>query len=154
MASDEVLGGRLPLPLAQIYRRALNANTALERHQAAYFPWEAAPRLLASVAVVEYASLEREDREIAERLKCLARPSLGQWWELVRRLAPGRAVSGDAPFGKVVDLVLGKSRDALPRAAGLDALLRETLEGQGGARSTVRVSELFDRLVRYRDREE
>src|SRR5262249_45452320 len=52
----------------------------------------------------------------------------------------------------VRDLLLGRSRDDLPRAAGLDAALREALEGQAGARTTVRLTELFDRLVQYRNK--
>src|SRR5262249_2368012 len=51
------------------------------------------------------------------------------------------------------DMVLGRARDDMARAAGLDAALVEALEGRGGARSTVRLTELFDRLVRYRNRE-
>jgi hypothetical protein len=39
------------------------------------------------------------------------------------------------------------------RAAGLDAALREELEGAGGARVTVRLGELFERLVSHRNRE-
>ena len=52
---DEDLARRLPFPLAQLYRRAHNAKTALERHQAAYYLWEAGLKLLGSVALVEYA---------------------------------------------------------------------------------------------------
>ena len=39
---DEELGRRLPLRLAQLYRRAQNAKTPFDRHQAAYYLWEAA----------------------------------------------------------------------------------------------------------------
>jgi hypothetical protein len=46
---DEELLQSLPLPLAQLYRRALNAKTPLERHQATYYLWEAALKLLGSV---------------------------------------------------------------------------------------------------------
>ena len=61
-------------------------------------------------------------------------------------------VIGGVPMGRQVrDLMLGRTRDDCPRAAGLDAALRETLEGKSGARSTVRFTELFDRLVRYRN---
>lgn len=45
---DEDLVRRLPLPLAPLYRRALNAKSALERHQAAYYLWEAELKLLSS----------------------------------------------------------------------------------------------------------
>src|SRR5713226_7855114 len=71
---DETLVRRLPLPLAQLYRRAHNAKTPLERHQAAYYLWEAGLKLLGSVAVVEYAELGEHDPELAERLTNLARP--------------------------------------------------------------------------------
>src|SRR5207249_3800793 len=49
--------------------------------------------------------------------------------------------------------LLGRTRDDFHRAAGLDAALREVLEDKGGPRSTVRLAELFDRLLRYRNRE-
>src|SRR5215475_3182667 len=150
---DEDLIRRLPLPLAQLYRRAHNAKTSQERHHAAYYLWEAALKLLGSVAIVEYAELGDQDAELAGRLQNLARPSLGHWWEFIRRLVPVLADRGDTGFGKVRDLALGRSRDDLPRTAGLDAALRETLAGQGGARATVRLTELFDRLVQYRNRE-
>jgi WD40 repeat protein/serine/threonine protein kinase len=152
LACDEDLVRRLPLPLAQLYRRAHNAHTALERHLTAFYLWEAALKLLASVAVVEYADRPEHDPQLAERLTGLARPSLGQWWEFARRLVPILA-DGDAEFLKLRDLLLGAARDDLPRAAGLDAALREALDGQAGARATVRLTELFDRLVRYRNRE-
>jgi serine/threonine protein kinase len=152
-ACDEDLVRRLPLPLAQLYRRAHNAKTPQERHQAAFFLWEAALKLLASVAVVEYAEHGPPDDRLAERLQNLARPALGHWWEFIRLLVPPLAEAGDAPFAAVRDLLLGPVRDDLPRAAGLDAVLGEVLDGRGGARSTVRLSELFDRLVRYRNRE-
>ena len=49
---DEDLVRRLPLPLARLYRRAHNAKSHFDRHQAAYFLWEASVRLLASTAVI------------------------------------------------------------------------------------------------------
>jgi WD40 repeat protein/serine/threonine protein kinase/tetratricopeptide (TPR) repeat protein len=150
---DEDLVRRLPLPLAQLYRRAHNAKTALERHLAAYFLWEAALKLLGSVAVVEYAELDSHDPSVTERLGCLARPALGHWWELVRLIVPCLADRGDSSFQAVRDLLLGRTRDDLPRSAGLDALLREVQDGHGGSRATVRLSELFERLLRYRNQE-
>src|SRR5262249_216874 len=45
-----------------------------------------------------------------------------------------------------------RTRDDFPRAAGLDAALREALGTKGQARATVRFSELFDRLVQYRNK--
>jgi len=150
-AFDDDLVRRLPLPLAQLYRRAHNAKTALERHLTAYCLWEASLKLLGSAAIVAYADQGQHDPEITERLRNLARPALGHWREFVRLLLPKLAVE-DSGFRQAAE-VLGRTRDDLPRAAGLDATLRETLDGQSGARSTVRLDELFDRLVRYRNRE-
>ncbi len=95
---DETLGRRLPLPLAQLYRRAHNAKSALERHQTAYYLWETSLKLLASAAIVEFAESGVEDDDLTRRLQNLARPSLGHWWEFVRRLVPVLAemAGGDA----------------------------------------------------------
>jgi hypothetical protein len=152
LALDEALIQRLPLPLAQLYRRAHNAKTPVERHLTAYYLWEAALKLLASVAVIEYAHCGETDAELTDRLKNLARPALGHWWEFLRRLTPVLAEKGDEPFRQVRNVLLGRTRDDCPRAAGLDAALRETLEGKSGARATVCFTELFDRLVVYRNK--
>jgi serine/threonine protein kinase/tetratricopeptide (TPR) repeat protein len=150
---DDDLARRLPLPLAQLYRRAHNAKGPRDRHDTAYCLWEAALKLLGATAVVAYAERGAPAPELAERLRNLARPALGHWWEFVRLLLSVLADAGDESFRATRDLVLGRARDDLPRAAGLDAALRETLDGAAGARVTVRLSELFDRLVRYRNRE-
>jgi serine/threonine protein kinase len=152
-AFDEALVHRLPLPLARLYRHAHNAKTPLDRHQAAYYLWEAALKLLGSAAVATVAEVGEPAPDLAERLRNLARPSLGHWWEFVRLLLPTLADAGDPGFRAARDLILGRPRDDLPRAAGLDAALREALDGAGGARVTVRLDELFERLVRYRNRE-
>src|SRR6516225_5020746 len=95
---DESLVQRLPLPLAKLVRRAQNAKTPLDRHQAAYYLWEAGLKLLGSVAVVEYAALGDEDPKLVEMLKNLARPAVGHWWEFVRRLVPALAGHRDEGF--------------------------------------------------------
>jgi tetratricopeptide (TPR) repeat protein/serine/threonine protein kinase len=151
LLADEALLQRLPLPVAQLYRRALNAKNPLARHLAGYYVWEAGLKLLASVAIVEFARQGDCDAALQERVKNLARPSLGHWWEFARLLLPRLAEPGVEAFGQLRELVLGKPRTDLPRAAGLDALLRQTLDGKEGQRSRVQVGELFDRLVRYRN---
>jgi hypothetical protein len=144
---------RLPLPLAQLYRRAHNAKTALERHLSAFYLWEAALKLLGCTAVAVYATQPTHNPSLVERLHNVARPSLGHWWEFVQLLVPALAEAGDPGFRAVRELLLGRSRDHLPRVAGLDAALLEVVEGKTGARATVRLSELFDRLLRYRNGE-
>ncbi len=150
---EEALAQRLPLPLAQLYRRAHNAKTARDRHDTAYYLWEAALKLLGSAAVVSFLHAGRTpDAHLAEMLQNLARPAVGHWWALVRALTVELADS-DADFARLKDLLLGRARDDLPRVAGLDAALVAVLDGKGGGRSTVRLTELFDRLVRYRNQE-
>jgi WD40 repeat protein/serine/threonine protein kinase/tetratricopeptide (TPR) repeat protein len=153
ISPDEALVHRLPLPLAQLYRRAHNAKTALERHLTAFYLWEAALKLLAAAAVVAYAEGGPADPAVAAKVRNLARPALGHWWELARLLVPALADRGDDAFRRARDFLLGKARDDCPRAAGLDALLREELEGKPGARTTVQIGQLFDRLVNLRNEE-
>ena len=153
---DEDLVRRLPLPLAQLYRRAHNAKTALERHLTAFYLWEAGLKLLASVAIVEYARRPAPDPKLAEQLESLSRPSLGHWWMFVRLLLPVLAepeTEREGPFRGIRDLVLGRARDDLPLAAGLEAVLAEVLEGKGGHRAAVKLGLLFDRLVQVRNEE-
>src|SRR6516165_88570 len=83
---DDSMAQRLPLPLVRLIRRAQNAKTPLDRHQHAYYLWEAALKLLGSVTVVEYARLGDHDPRLVALLENLARPAIGHWWEFVRRL--------------------------------------------------------------------
>ena len=83
---DDDLLRRLPLPLAQLYRRAHNAKSPQERHNAAYYLWETALKLLGSVLIAEAAA--RRIDGIAERLQSLSRPAVGHWWEIARGLLP------------------------------------------------------------------
>ena len=150
---DNELVQRLPLPLAQLYRRAHNAKTSLERHQSSYYLWEAALKLLGCVAVIEYVELGDDDAMLAERLRNLARPAIGHWWEFVRRLVPVLGAAGDEHFDETNRILLGRTRDDVPRAAALDAALCEVLEGKRVSRTTVRLCDLWNRLVQYRNHE-
>ncbi|HZU35210.1 MAG TPA: hypothetical protein VFA18_04860, partial [Gemmataceae bacterium] len=150
---DESLVGRLPLPLAQLYRRAHNGKNPLERHLTAFYLWEAALKLLGAVCVVEYADLGQPEPELADCLQHLARPSLGHWWEFVRRLLPVLADQRPAHFVPLRENLLGKARDDMPFAVDLDAALRTILEDKPGIAASVYLAELFDRLVRYRNKE-
>ena len=108
MASDfdaaEDLVRRLPLPLAKLYRHATNAKSSLERHQAAYFLFEAGLKLLAVSAVASYAAGPVNDPKVAEQLASLTRPSLGEWRKYVRLLVPLLAGS-DPNFAAIKQLL-------------------------------------------------
>ena len=150
--SEELLR-RLPLPLAQLCRRAQNATVPAERAKHVFFLWEASLKLLASVAIVSYAEQEACDPAVVDRLKNLTRPSLGQWREFLRLLLPELAKRDAAAFGPLSGLVDARARDDLPRLAALDSALRLAAGGAGGTRVTVRLHDLFDRLVQYRNNE-
>ena len=116
---DEDLIRRLPLPLAKLYRRAHNAKTPLDRHQAAYYLWEASLKLLGSVAIIAYAERARTNQSWPIRCKTWpGRPSgtggssCGSWfrsWLITREMrgfaqfvtwysaAPHRHASGGCP---------------------------------------------------------
>src|SRR5262245_35956445 len=150
---DSDLIARLPLPLAQLYRRAANAKTSLERLLAGLSLWEASLKLLGSSALAVYAARPSHDPALVEALQNLARPALGHWWQFVRLLVPTLADAGDPGFRAVRDLLLGGTRHDLPFVAGLDAVLCETLHDRPATRTAVRLTELFDHLVSYRNRE-
>ena len=150
---DESLVQRLPLPLAKLYLRAHNTKKRLDRHQTAYYLWEATIRLLASAAVATYAERPGHDPDLEEPLRKLARPSLGDWWGLTRQLIPILADSGDEGYAAIRELIFGRAKDDLPHIAELDALLKETLGQSTGSGRRLHLNDLLDRLVRYRNRE-
>ena len=83
--------------------------------------------LLSSTAIVEYAGQAEIDPALADELKALARPQLGQWWRFARLLLPVLAKRGDQPFAQLEAALLGPTRDDLPRVAGLDAAVLDVL---------------------------
>src|SRR4051794_21208067 len=119
---DDALIQRLPLPLAQLLRRAVNAKTDVDRILTAYSVWEAGLKLLASVAVVTYAGQPEPNLSLTDE-QHLNRPSNGNWWALVRLLVPRLAKTGAPGFGAVRDSLFGEARSDMQDAAHLDALL-------------------------------
>jgi hypothetical protein len=152
LAIREDLVRRLPLPLARLYCAAHNAKTARDRHHNAYFLWEAALKLLASVALVEYAHRGRPDPGLAGRLQNLARPAVGHWREFVRLLLPVLG-DGDSAFARLNGQLLDRSPPGLERARQLDAALRPVVGEGGSGPEAGFIGGLFDRLVRYRNLE-
>src|SRR5215471_4546916 len=82
---------QLPLPLAQLYNRAHNAKDPRNRHDNAYYLFEALVKLLAAPLVALYLYEIRHGGKRVDvidwRLQQLALPSLGQWVGIVRELA-------------------------------------------------------------------
>jgi nucleotide-binding universal stress UspA family protein len=153
LAIDEDLVRQLPLPLAQIYRRAFNEPTPLKRHQAGFYVWEAAIKLLGAAAVLEYAERGLREANAARELQALARPSLGHWYGFSRVLVPLLAKAGEPAFQHLQAALNGKARTDLPALAALDASLRSLFEDRRVDCGPVKLSDLFDRLLRYRNDE-
>jgi WD40 repeat protein/serine/threonine protein kinase len=151
----EGLIARLPLPLAQQYRRAHDYRLApSERCYAAYYVWEAGLKLLASTAIVHYAAGQAVDETANSYLRFLARPAIGHWWGFVKLLLPLVARQGHADARAVVQLLFDKQkRNDLPMCAGLLGALNAWPEKPTQAATIVSISELFDRLVWFRNKE-
>ncbi len=101
----------LPLPLAQLVRRALNGKSAVERHHGAFYLAECALKLASAARVglwMERALVPGSD--LAKRLETLVLPSLGHWCELLRELGLSLAQRPDAAL-----LPLAGSAAALTR---------------------------------------
>jgi hypothetical protein len=145
---DHSLLNRLPLPLAQLYRRSFDAAEPMERHQSAWFLWESSLRLLACTALVELAERRSDHSAIFERASRFDRYALGSWWGLTRDvLAPNLAALGDEGFTEVKDR-FDRPSDRLPRCAELYAALEG---GASSVKSRVDIRQLFDKLVDYRN---
>ncbi len=92
---------RLPLPLAQLVRRAHNAPDARARHNNAFFLFEATIKLAASVLVAGYArdleAGEPRNAALDQPLSKLQKPSLGHWVGILRELSRHFGRRADAP---------------------------------------------------------
>jgi serine/threonine protein kinase len=151
-APDEHLLSKLPLPLAQLYRRAHNAKAPLEKHLTAFYLWEAVLRLTAAAVVAEHMSRVDPDTTVHLEPGRLARPELGVWWDVAREVLPdlARRIAG---YQQLREALFGRPRDDLPQAAHLAELLAEEERGRRTLRTDVRLADLFDRLIVYRYRE-
>jgi serine/threonine protein kinase len=77
--------GELPLPLAQLYRRALNAKTALDRHHNAYYLAEATLKLAACLRIgIGLSHGIEPGSPLAQSLEALCLPSIGHWVGFLR----------------------------------------------------------------------
>ncbi|HEY2840692.1 MAG TPA: serine/threonine-protein kinase, partial [Pirellulales bacterium] len=181
---DENFVADLPLPLAQIYRRVFDATSPGDRFKAALSLWEDGIALLQAIAIAAYSARPQDDQSDdlgTETVKDLIDATCGTCWRTVKRLTPVLAQDNVAGFSELNKALFGPTRSDLPWAAGLDALLIETLsqkasgevllgKSSGGAstglasterdetgqtisRSTVRLSELFDHVIEVRNRE-
>jgi hypothetical protein len=116
--SYEELVRELPLPLAQLLRRAYNAKTALDRHHHAYYLAEDILKLAACLRVGAALGAGLEPGSpLARTLEQLCLPSIGHWVGFLREATEYLKGRPDAAL-----LPLGDLHDELLRPAALPAV--------------------------------
>jgi serine/threonine protein kinase/WD40 repeat protein/tetratricopeptide (TPR) repeat protein len=148
---------RLPLPLAQLYRRAHNAKDARGRHDNAFYLFEALIKLAAAPAVAAYL---REVQHGAQRIKAidrllahLALPSLGQWVAILRELArhfSARPNATEHPLGHLWDQLNRVHRDR-PDLLALYRRIKNGPDGEPAGDLGCSLLQLLEALVQYRN---
>jgi len=131
----------------------MNGKTPMERHNNAYFAWEALLKLLASVVITRFASKSIATPVPEEILRPLLRPSTGHWWSFVRELCHRIEPSDDPEIAKLGRVLFGETLHDVPRVAGLATSLRQSSGGRNAARVSVHLDEVFANLIRYRNTE-
>jgi WD40 repeat protein/serine/threonine protein kinase len=118
MTPDEELARSLPLPLAQLYRRAHNAKTAGDRHDHAFYLAEAALKLAACLRIGAAIQAGFEPGSpLARSLEALCLPSLGHWLGFLRDASEYLRRRPDAAL-----LPLAGAHEALSRPEALPAV--------------------------------
>jgi serine/threonine protein kinase/tetratricopeptide (TPR) repeat protein len=149
---------RLPLPLAQLYNRAYNAKSARERHDNAFYLWEATIKLAAASATAYYLDEVAHDgslrNPILDRLLAqLALPSLGQWLGILREVSRTFAKRVDAESNPWIGQARALATSTKDKSALL-SLYQRVKNGADGALATdqtVSLLGVFDALVQYRN---
>ncbi|MCC6148760.1 MAG: protein kinase [Planctomycetes bacterium] len=144
---------RLPLPLAQTLRRALNAKSPQEAHTAAYYFFESALKLSTAAQVGVYVQLGAGDPALNELLENLTRASTGHWLAMLRELSAHHAKRSDKSLVPLADvserLTKKEPRPAARALLDFAAKLAEKPDG----RKSLSVLDFFDTVVSYRNQE-
>lgn len=150
---------RLPLPLAQLYGRAFNAKSPRERHDNAFYLFEALVKLAATTATAYYleeVSIEPSSRvPMLDRLLAqLALPSLGQWLGILREVSrhfASRVDTPSHPWGKPVWDGLSATRKDLPGMLALHQRIKNGPDGDLATDQTCSLLGVLEGLVQYRN---
>ncbi|HEX3870573.1 MAG TPA: hypothetical protein VHV77_09065, partial [Pirellulales bacterium] len=141
---------RLPLPLAQLYRRSFTDKSARSRHDNAYYLFEALFKLAAAPSIACYldevdagaARVEPIDKLLAN----LALPSIGHWKGMVQALAAHFGKRTDArqhPLGHL-HAQLTRARNDLPGALALYQRIKTGPDAKPSGDSTCSPLSVFD----------
>jgi serine/threonine protein kinase len=126
----------------------------MEKHQTALHAWEATIKLVAAIAIAEYGAQAEScgDSEVAELLQKLARPSLGHWRQLARKLPQLLADAGDEGFQSLYDL-FSRKHDGFASCREAIGCLEEATDGKRSGKKRIDIAHLLDLIVQYRNRE-
>ncbi|HEX3659666.1 MAG TPA: protein kinase [Pirellulales bacterium] len=148
---------RLPLPLAQLCRRAQNAKDARGRHDSVFYLFEAGVKLGAAAHVQAYlAEIEAGDERrsaLSGLVAHLALPSLGHWLAILRELAryfSQRADQATHPLGHVWQQIATPRRD-LPAVLALYCRIKNGPDGDVASAKSCSLLQLFEAMVQYRN---
>lgn len=149
---------RLPLPIAQLYGRAYNAKSPRERHDNAFYLFEALVKLAASTATACYLEEISQGRSprvplLDRQLAQLALPSLGQWLAILRELCRhfhSRVDATTHPWGLLWSQLSNPHKD-LPATLALFRRLKNGPDGDLAADQSCSIYQVLDGLVQYRN---
>lgn len=144
---------RLPLPLAQTLRRALNAKSPQEAHTAAYYFFECALKLSASAQIGVYVALGCQDAQLNELIENITRASTGHWLAILREVSSHLSKRADKSLVPLADVSERLTRKE-PRPAArafLDFVGKITEKPDG--RKSLSCLDVFDIIVNYRNQE-
>jgi WD40 repeat protein/serine/threonine protein kinase len=144
---------RLPLPLAQTLRRALNAKSPQEAHTAAYYFFECALKLSASAQIGVYVALGCQEAQLNELIENITRASTGHWLAILREVSSHLSKRSDKsliPLSDVNERLTKKEPRPAARAF-LDFVAKMTEKPDG--RKSLNCLDLFDAIVNYRNQE-
>ncbi len=144
---------RLPLPLAQTLRRALNAKSPEGSHLAAYYFFESMLKLASAAQISVYLEVDGKDPHLNTLLESIARPSVGHWLGIWRETAARLAARPDAALIPLAGLH-GRLTARAPRPwAAAFLQFAAGARGETDNRSSVTLLDLFDAIVAYRNNE-
>src|SRR5262245_59503982 len=148
---------QLPLPLAQLYNRAHNAKDPRNRHDNAYYLFEALVKLIATPLVSAYLHEIRRGGKRVDvidwRLQQLALPSLGQWVGIVRELAKHFGTSAETtshPLAHLWRQLTRQHRDK-PGLVGLYQRIKHGADGDRAGDRSCSILQVLEALVQYRN---
>jgi len=105
----------LPLPLAQVLRRALNGKSAVDKHNNAFYLAEVSMKLAATLRIGLWLDRALQPGgKVAGELESLALPSLGHWLSFLRATNQELASRPDAtllPLGPYLKRLQEKQRN-------------------------------------------